>query len=101
MAGYAGGHPNECPQCHSPPWESCAQHPDSNAKCPRTIEHYDNNAKVMLGGYSGGASKEGAWGRVSLQFVDPDGTITTRDYVEVKQRKGLLETFKGILAGGN
>ena len=34
MAGYGGGHPDECPTCGSPPWESCGWSP-AHGGCTR------------------------------------------------------------------
>ncbi len=45
------------------------------------VAEYDDGSKVYISSYAGGAAKEGAWGTLTLMFVDPDGNHTIRPYV--------------------
>jgi hypothetical protein len=37
------------------------------------LDEYDDGSAVLLASYSGGGSKEGAWGALSLMSVDSNG----------------------------
>lgn len=45
------------------------------------LETRDDGSTVDLESVTGGAASEGAWGKLTLRFTDPDGRETLRTYV--------------------
>jgi len=49
-----------------------------------TLSETDDGEKVALDSYTGGGSKEGLWGRLTLRFTNQAGEDYTQDYIMVK-----------------
>ena len=47
---------------------------------PDAIVNYDDGSKIYLSSYSGGASKEGAFGKLTLMMVDENGNTFFRNF---------------------
>jgi hypothetical protein len=47
---------------------------------PDAIVNFDDGSRIYLAYYSGGASSEGAFGKLGLMQVGADGKITFRNY---------------------
>ena len=45
------------------------------------LEHLDDDTRVSLSSYAGGANPVGHWGALTLMREAPDGTVQFRDYV--------------------
>lgn len=48
---------------------------------PGAIEHYDNDTRIYLDSYSGGAAPEGEWGKLRLRRVDAEGNESVREFM--------------------
>lgn len=44
---------------------------------------FDNGSDVYLSSFSGGASKEGLFGRIKMMKIDADGSVHFRDYIAI------------------
>ena len=47
---------------------------------PDAIINYDDGSKIYLSSYSGGASKEGTFGKLTLMMVDENGDTFLRNF---------------------
>jgi hypothetical protein len=50
-----------------------------------TVATYDDGSSVQLDDWTGGAHPAGAWGELTLRFIDSDGSFKVRHYVEKKE----------------